>query len=379
MIIYADDNMPLAHEFFSALGDVRRFDGRTATAAALQDADVLLVRSVTRVNAALLANNQRLQFVGTATIGTDHLDCNYLTARGVPFTNAAGCNAQSVLEYVLSCLWLYCEQAGRPLAGLCIGVVGCGQIGHRLVRALQLLGCEVLQSDPPRARLEPDFVDTPLDDLLRQADVISLHVPLIKSGPDQTVHLLDAARLARLAPTKALINACRGEVVDNQALLQQAQAGCRRPLFLDVWEGEPLIEQRLLPYCTIATAHIAGHSIEGKVRGTEMLYQALCRQLNVPVRLAMADFLPAAGIHSVTLSGAPTETELKQLSRLLYDVRRDDLLLRQQLASAGFDWLRKHYPPRREFSALQVSGPDVALLHALGFARASDTSRAQEK
>ena len=367
MIIYADDNMPLAQEFFAALGEVRRFNGRAVTADEIADADILLVRSVTKVDAALLAKNNRLQFVGTATIGTDHLDTSYLTRRGISFTNAAGCNAQSVVEYVLSCLWLLCEQSDRSLAQLTIGVVGCGQIGGRLVNTLQALGCKVLQSDPPRARVEPDFHDTPLDELLQSCDVVSLHVPLIKSGPDTTVHLLNAKRLAALQTDVAVINACRGEVVDNQALLQQAQAGCRRPLFLDVWEGEPAIEQRLLAYCDIATAHIAGHSVEGKARGTEMLYQALCKQLALPATVAMADFLPPAPVHQVSLSVVASEAQLRQLCRLLYDVRRDDLLLRQHLTSQGFDWLRKNYPARREFSALEVQGPDVLLLKQLGF------------
>lgn len=367
MIIYADDNMPLAREFFSALGEVRLFNGRDIQASQLTDADVLLVRSVTPVNAGLLAGNSRIRFVGTATIGTDHLDQQYLQARQIPFTNAPGCNAQSVVEYVLSCLFLHAEQQQCLLSALRVGVVGCGQIGHRLVQSLQHLAVTVLQCDPLRAQQDSSFPHIPLDDLLQQVDVVSLHVPLVRSGADATYHLMNAERLSRLPAHVALINACRGEVVDNQALLDNALAGCRRPLYLDVWEHEPVIETALLPFCQIATAHIAGHSVEGKARGTEMLYKALCAQLNVPATLQITDFLPAALVNQLRLSRAVTAAELAAVCRLLYDVRRDDLMLRQQLAGKGFDWLRKHYPARREFSALTVSGPDVTLLGNLGF------------
>lgn len=368
MIIYADDNMPLAREFFSGFGEVRLFNGRQVQANQLADADVLLVRSVTPVNASLLACNQQLKFVGTATIGTDHLDHKYLQSRQIPFTNAPGCNAQSVVEYVLSCLFLHAEQQQCLLSALKVGVVGCGQIGRRLVNSLQTLGVTVLQCDPLRAEQDSHFAHVALDDLLTQVDVLSLHVPLVRSGEHATYHLLNEARLAQLPEHVALINACRGEVIDNQALLAKAQAGCRRPLFLDVWEHEPHIETALLPFCQIATAHIAGHSVEGKARGTEMLYQALCAQLKVPAVLQMADFLPAATVSQLQISGAVTLAEVPALCRLLYDVRRDDLMLRAQLASKGFDWLRKHYPARREFSALTVTGPDVRLPEQLGFA-----------
>lgn len=370
MIIYADDNMPLAREFFSAFGEVRLFNGRQVQASQLSDADVLLVRSVTPVNASLLALNQRLKFVGTATIGTDHLDQTYLQSRQIPYTNAPGCNAQSVVEYVLSCLFLHAEQQQCLLSALKVGVVGCGQIGRRLVSSLQTLGVTVLQCDPLRAEQESGFVHVALDDLLTQVDVLSLHVPLVRSGEHATYHLLGEARLRQLPEHVALINACRGEVIDNQALLKSALGGCRRPLFLDVWEHEPDIETALLPFCQIATAHIAGHSVEGKARGTEMLYQALCTILQRQPVLQMNDFLSPSAISHLQLSSKATPTELPSICRLLYDVRRDDLLLRAQLASKGFDWLRKHYPARREFSALTVNGPDVTLLARLGFTTA---------
>ncbi len=368
MKIYADDNMPLACEFFRDLGEVQLFSGRQVQAADLADADILLVRSVTKVNAALLQANRRLQFVGTATIGTDHLDLNALQQRGIPHTNAPGCNAQSVVEYVLSCLFLLAEQQGKPLAQYSVGVVGVGQIGKRLVAALQALGVTVWQHDPLRAG-EADFPHTELDALLSAVDVVSLHVPLVRTGAHPTFHLLNAERLAALPASTALINACRGEVVDNQALLAMARAGVHRPLFLDVWEGEPQIESQLLPYCEIATAHIAGHSVEGKARGTEMLYQAVCQQLGIAPSFTLAQFLPAGAVDKLQISPNFRLSDVQNLCRMLYDVRRDDALLRRHLLTHGFDWLRKTYPPRREFSSVCLQGQVPDYLIRLGFSQ----------
>ena len=369
MKIYVDDVMPYAMEFFKDLGEVVPFAGRQVEPGQLDDADILLVRSVTQVNSALLAGNQRLQFVGTATIGTDHLDTAYLQARRIPFSNAPGCNAQSVVEYVLSCLFLLSEIRQQPLQSWTVGVVGVGQIGRRLVSALKALEVTVLQCDPPRAAAEADFAHVPFAELCQQVDVVCLHIPLVRGGDNSTYHLLDAAALAALPTEVAIINACRGEVIDNQALLKQ-QRQQPRDLFLDTWEGEPTILQELVPFCHIATAHIAGHSIEGKARGTEMLYQKVCKLLGKTPQWQLADFCPAPIMENLQISADFRLSDVQSLCRMLYDVRRDDALFRYYLATKGFDWLRKTYPPRREFASLQLSGhaiPDY--LVQLGFTR----------
>lgn len=367
MIIVADDNMPLVEQFFAPLGTIRRLPGRSMQAEALADADILLVRSITKVDAELLAQASKLRFIGTATIGTDHLDIAEIERRTIPWTNAAGCNAQSVVEYVLSCLFLEAERRQVPLQQLRIGVVGVGQIGSRLVKALQALHVSVLQCDPPRAALDPSFPHLDVSSLLNQVDIVLLHVPLVRRGEHATFHLIHRELLASLPPELTLINACRGEVVDNQALLDEQRAGRARALYLDVWEGEPQPLRALVPYCQIATAHIAGHSVEGKARGTEMLYQAVCGLLGEPVNRQLADFLPTPAIASVTLTSEYQDADLSALCRLLYDVRRDDRLFRQHLDGLGFDWLRKHYPARREFSALTLQGQVPPSLNQLGF------------
>lgn len=367
MIIVADDNMPLVEQFFAPLGTVRRLPGRSMQAEALADADILLVRSITKVNAELLRHASSLRFIGTATIGTDHLDIAEIERRDIAWSNAAGCNAQSVVEYVLSCLFLEAERRQVPLSQLRVGVVGVGQIGSRLVHALTALQVTVVQCDPPRFAQDPTFAHTPLPQLLADVDIVSLHVPLVRQGADSTFHLIDRSLLATLPASVTIINACRGEVIDNQALYDEQHAGGGRVLYLDVWEGEPEPLRGLVPYCQIATAHIAGHSIEGKARGTEMLYQQVCRLLGQPITASLANFLPTPAISAVTLTEQFNAAEVPGLCRLLYDVRRDDQLFRQHLDGLGFDWLRKNYPARREFSALTLQGQVPFSLHQLGF------------
>jgi erythronate-4-phosphate dehydrogenase len=371
MKIYADENMPYVQQFFAGLGEVTLVNGRQVTPAQVADADVLLVRSVTKVNQALLSQNSRLKFVGTATIGVDHIDQAYLKDRAVAFSSAPGCNAQSVVEYVLSSLFLLAEQQQKPLQQWTVGVVGVGQIGSRLVKALQALQVKVLQCDPVRAMQDADFPHVPFAALFDQVDALSFHVPLVTSGPFPTLALLAAHNLADLPPEVAIINASRGEVTCNQALLAEAQACGRRPLVLDVWQQEPDILQALVPYTRIATAHIAGHSIEGKARGTEMLYQALCKALKIEAKLSIELFLPPPAIAALQISANFSLSDVQNLSRMLYDVRRDDALFRYHLNGNGFDWLRKHYPPRREYSSLQVQMSDQSavptFLTTLGF------------
>jgi erythronate-4-phosphate dehydrogenase len=371
MRIIADENMPLVHAFFAPHADIELVAGRQMTAAQLQGAQALLVRSVTPVTATLLRDADALQFVGTATIGTDHVDKVFLAEQGIEFHSAPGCNAQSVMEYVLSCLWVLVEQKQCRLQDLTIGVVGVGNIGQRLVNALRALGVHVLCCDPWRAN-EAGFTHIEFSQLCQQVDVLSFHVPKVVDGPHPTLHLLDAAQLAALAPQVAIINAARGDVIDNQALLAEQQSGVARALFLDVWEQEPDILTALVPYCRIATAHIAGHSVEGKARGTEMLYQAWCRQQGQQPQRQLIDLLPAPLWQQLQISPNFGLLDVQNLCRLLYDVRRDDAMFRYHLAGHGFDWLRKNYPPRREFGALTLVGTQIpAYLSQLGFSQST--------
>lgn len=372
MKIYADENMPYVKDFFAELGEVTLVNGRTLTAEHIIDADVLLVRSVTKVNQQLLSKSPKLKFVGTATIGTDHIDQSYLQQRGIGFSSAPGCNAQSVVEYVLSSIFVLAEKYQWNLQQKTVGVVGVGNIGSVLVKALEALSIKVLCCDPQRAAAEADFPHIPFEELLPVLDIVSFHVPLVKTGPDATVDLLNSRTLKLLKPDCAVINACRGEVTNNDALLTEAQSGHKRALVLDVWANEPEPDVRLIPYTDIASAHIAGHSIEGKARGTEMLYQAFCQQLGLSPTKTLAQVLPEPQVSEVKINSNFGLLDVQNLTRLLYDVRRDDALFRfymmQDNKTQGFDWLRKSYPPRREYSSVRLTGQEVPeFLTTLGF------------
>jgi erythronate-4-phosphate dehydrogenase len=375
MKIYFDENMPFAKEFFTNFGELVPFSGRSLTPEQVADADVLLVRSITQVNKDLLAQNTKLSFVGSATIGTDHIDLPYLASRGITFHSAPGCNAVSVAEYVLSSLVVLSERYLLDLSSLTVGIVGGGNTGSRLSEKLNALGIAYKICDPLLEQSTTDIrVFSSLDDVLA-CDVISLHVPKVVGGDYPTYHLLNRHNLAKLRDDQILITACRGDVIDNQALLLMKQAGHGMKLVLDVWEGEPQVLTELIKYTEIATAHIAGYSLEGKARGSEMLYQALCRHANSEVEFKLKYFLPPASITSVELKEDFSQILLNQLVKMVYDVRRDDAIFRQQLSVEGFDSIRKNYPVRREFSAVTVTSSSNAysdVPHHLGFNKTSN-------
>ncbi|HCL42231.1 MAG TPA: 4-phosphoerythronate dehydrogenase, partial [Pseudomonas sp.] len=259
MHIVADENIPLLDAFFAPLGRITRLPGRQISHQDLTDADALIVRSVTRVDPQLLAGTP-VRFVGTCTIGTDHLDLPGLAAAGVTVASAPGCNARGVVEYVLSCLLTLSERTGLDWRTRRVGIVGVGEVGGRLAQTLTALGVECLLCDPPRAaRGEGGFA--PLDQLLTECDVISCHVPLTRTGADATWHLLDAGRLVALRPGAWLINSSRGPVIDNHALKAVLAERADLQVALDVWEQEPQVDCALLQRCALGTPHIAGYSL----------------------------------------------------------------------------------------------------------------------
>ena len=362
MHIVADENIPLLDEFMGGFGRLTRLPGRLIDRTAVADADILLVRSVTPVNAEMLADTP-VRFVGTCTIGTDHLDLPGLAAAGIEVVNAPGCNARGVVEYVLSCLLTFSERATSAWQDRVVGIIGIGEVGGRLATTLQALGVETLLCDPPRVEQgESGFVG--LDELIERCDVISCHVPLTEDGPHATYHLVDEPRLAALRPGAWLINSSRGPVIDNTALNYVLAQRSDLLVALDVWEHEPLADPQLASRCALATPHIAGYSLDGKLRGTAQIYQALCRYLQLPAELVLEQLAPRSGAGSLVLEpGTPPDWALTRALRLVYDVRDDDARLRAMLAAArtdqasreGFDQLRKEYPLRRECNLLQIS------------------------
>jgi len=368
--ILVDENMPYARELFSRLGEVKPVPGRPIPEDELADAQALMVRSVTKVNASLLSGTA-VKFVGTATAGTDHVDQAWLGEAGIGFSAAPGCNAIAVVEYVFSALLMLAERDGFTLKDRTVGIVGVGNVGSRLQARLEAWGVRTLLCDPPRADRGDAGDFRPLEALVREADILTFHTPLFKEGPYKTLHLVDDALISALKPGAILINACRGRVVDNAALLTRLEAGQDLSVVLDVWEPEPDLNVELLKRVDIGTPHIAGYTLEGKARGTTQVFEAFSAFIGHRQQVALDTLLPAPEFGRITLHGPLDQPTLKRLAHLVYDVRRDDAPLRKVAGIPGeFDKLRKNYLERREWSSLYIQCDDAeaaSLLHKLGF------------
>jgi erythronate-4-phosphate dehydrogenase len=377
MKIVADENIPCVQQAFASLGEVSLLSGRSMQATQVRDADILLVRSVTRVDASLLQGSS-VRFVGSATIGFDHVDRDYLQQQDIGFATAPGSNATSAAEYVVSALMVLSGQQGFELAGKTVGIIGCGNVGSRVRDRLAALGMTCLVNDPPLQANAGHDEFVALDEVL-QADIVTLHVPLTTSAPHPTLHLLDASVLDSLKPGAILINTSRGAVVDNRALDALLMRRDDLSVVLDVWENEPSISASLLQQVDLATAHIAGYSYDGKLRGTEMIYRAACDYFDEPLQWRAADELQRAASIDLRAHDAGDVLAVARAAVVAcYDVRQDDARLRETLSlpaterALAFDRLRKNYPLRREFSesTLLLHEPAGALgqlLSALGF------------
>jgi len=343
MHIVADENIPFAREAFSSLGTVTLVHGRKLPP--LDDCDALVVRSITKVDEALL-DGTPVSFVGTATIGFDHIDRGYLAGRGIGFSSAPGSNSNSVAEYIVAALLDYAAKRGMDLAGKSIGVVGVGNVGSKVVRKCRALGMTVLMNDPPRADETGDPSFLPLKDVLG-ADVVTLHVPLTKEGPYPTWHMVSDDFLAPMGGL--LINTSRGSVVDEKALGRHL-GGSVAAAILDVWEHEPMVDRELAKRVFGGTPHIAGYSFDGKVNGTQMMYDAICRHFGIEPTWNAADLLPPG--KRVACSGESDEDVLRDAVSQVYDIRRDYDAFRRGMDE--FDRLRKNYPVRREFHTADI-------------------------
>ncbi len=349
MKIVADENLAFTEYFFADFGEIQPAAGRTLTHADVKDAEALLVRSVTQVNAELVQDT-KLKFVGSATIGTDHLDIPALEQQQIAWSNAAGCNAQAVAEYVITALLHLKPELIDANEGFTLGIVGLGNVGSRLAVMAKLLGWNVIGYDPFVQREHVQQVE--FEELLKKADAISTHVPLTKTGDHPTYHLINAEALAQMKPTAILINSARGPVVEESALIADIQQ-TQRPVVLDVFEHEPEISVELLDLVTLVTPHIAGYSLEGKARGTQMIYDAFCNTFHYPATKQFETQLPVCKPY---FKARELKAVLKQYLSQIYDIARDDANLRACLKDGkvdqkAFDYLRKTYPLRREWAA----------------------------
>ena len=281
MKIIIDDKIPYIREALTALVDEPIFLPATKIdKAQVKDADALIVRTRTLCNEDLLKGS-KVQFIATATIGYDHIDTDYCERAGIVWTNAPGCNASSVAQYVHACLLLLLREKEFTLKGKSIGIVGVGNVGRKVAKVAQQLGMHVLLNDPPRQAVEGDEGFASLQQIAEECDVITFHTPLNRTGEYKTFHLADEAFFRQLKKQPILINTSRGEVVDAQALSDALDKGLIADAILDVWEGEPNIDTTLLYKVFVGTPHIAGYSADGKANATRMSLDALCRHFKL--------------------------------------------------------------------------------------------------
>lgn len=381
MKIFCEDTLTYGELFFSDVADVTWFSGNRLRPEDLVDAEALFVRSTTKVDSELINLASNLKLVATGTSGSDHLDLPLLNKTGIASFVAGGCNAIAVAEYVIAGVISLCEKQQLNIFNKTLGIVGAGYVGTALAERAACLGLKVKLSDPPLEAMGDKRHFSHLDEVL-QCDIISLHVPLVKGGQWATFHMLDQHRLANLQPHQILVNACRGEVVDNVALWQLLKDKPRFLTIFDVWENEPNINFELAKLTDIATQHIAGHSIEGKARGTEMIYNFAAGLFNWP-RKSMWDYLPPSDFDGkeysdYVLSGELTLASDKQivptLNRLIkgvYDIEKDTELFKTQVLNLEqFRYSRKNYAIRREFASAKVNAGNSSsskAIYGLGF------------
>lgn len=385
MKIVADAGILGLEQYFSRLGELHLVAGRDMHRAQVQDADVLLVRSITSVNATLLKDTS-IRFVGTATSGTDHIDLTYLREHQIEFAHAAGSNANAVVDYCFSAL-AHIELSGHhtPVADCMIGLIGAGEVGSRFAARLEALGMRYQVYDPPlETRLRqggsPTTAFCPslsrfvtLDSVLR-SDIVSLHVPLSESGEHKTRLLLDHERLQRLKPGCVIMNTCRGAVVHEAALLEMLRTTDRTRSIVDVWENEPMIDPELVAAVDIATPHIAGYSENAKRNATAMLYRQLCQFVG-----ATQD-LPESASETIAVSPRAPIDDKSHWRLLLELLPLRDLdanckaSAQQNAIATQFDEMRVLLKSRREFRDYRLdmtglSQSQQSFLAAMGIQR----------
>lgn len=337
MKVIVDNKIPYIREALAELADeVVYLPGKAFTPDIVRDADALITRTRTLCNRDLLAGS-KVQFIGTATIGFDHIDTAYCKEAGITWSNCPGCNAGAVEQYIHSVLLLLQQEKGLKLKNACIGIVGVGHVGSRIKQLAEKLGMKVLLNDPPReAQGESGFTD--LQTLAQCCDVITFHTPLVKQGDFPTYHLADESFFASLQRQPYIINTSRGEVIDENALREALNKRLIKDAVIDVWEHEPNIALDLLNRIFIGTPHIAGYSADGKANATRMTLEAFCKFFGKEMKFTI---LPPDMPHPPFDSNE----NIRQLQ--IYDPRRDCAELRNH--PELFEQLRGDYPLRREY------------------------------
>jgi erythronate-4-phosphate dehydrogenase len=369
--IIADDKIPFLKGVLEPFAEVIYLPGKQITREVTHDADVLLIRTRTKCTKELLEGS-KVSFIGTATIGYDHIDTDYCEKNNLKWTNAPGCNSSSVQQYVTASLFKMASESGFSLPDKTIGIVGVGNVGSKVEKIARLLGMNVLICDPPRARKEGSGKFVPLGTILHEADIITVHVPLSFTGKDKTFHLFNDLSFKKMKHGAWFINSSRGEVTNTPALKEALLSRKLSGAVVDVWENEPEIDIELLNLAFLATPHIAGYSTDGKANGTAMIVNSLSRYFNLP----LTDWYPAdVPVPDNTFieinAGRKTEQEIiKEAVLHTYDISADDKRFRS--CPSDFERQRGDYPLRREFSSytVKLNSPTeeaMKILEGLGF------------
>jgi erythronate-4-phosphate dehydrogenase len=369
--IVADDKIPFLKGVLEPFANISYLPGREITRERVSSADALLIRTRTRCNSELLEGTP-VKFIGTGTIGFDHIDTGFCEKNKIVWTNAPGCNSSSVMQYVASALLRISSETGTTLRGKTIGIVGVGNVGKKVERLVKLLGMRVLLNDPPRARKEGDAKFVSLDTVLAESDFITLHVPLNMEGQDRTFQLFDSGVLRKARRGSWLLNTSRGEVVNTDSLIEALSGERLAGAVIDVWENEPEISIPLMHMAFLATPHIAGYSADGKANGTAMIVNAVSDAFRIPLHNWYPAEVPVPENPLLVIDGDGKESEeiIRKAVSYTYNIVEDDVKLR--FDPSRFERLRETYPLRREFGSYTIKLKNYpvdaySILKELGF------------
>lgn len=371
MKIVIDAHIPFIRGVLEPWAEVEYIPGREISPEPLKNADLLIIRSRTWVNRQLLEDSH-VKTVISATIGTDHIDTEWCRAKGIRVKNAPGCNSGAVMQYVTAALVWLARRKGFRYGEKTLGIIGVGNVGSKVANTAKALGFRVLLNDPPRARNEGGKGFVAIEDILERSDIMTIHVPLNKTGRDKTLSMINERVLKMAKKGMILINTSRGPVVEDHALKNWVNSGNSGGLVLDVWNSEPDIDRELLEMCDLGTPHIAGYSVDGKANATAMSVQAVAQVLNLPLTKWYPEHLPEPDNLRISLDNQKMDHQecIEKAVLHTYPIERDDDLLRTK--TEEFESLRINYPVRREFHnyELQLTVKDDILernLKKIGF------------
>ena len=371
MRIVADDKIPFLRGALDSFADMVYLPGKDITRDVVKNADALLIRTRTKCTGSLLKGST-VSFIGTATIGYDHIDTQYCDINQIKWTNAPGCNSSSVAQYIVTALLKISSEFRFDLKDKTLGIIGVGNVGSKVEKAARALGMNVLLNDPPRARREGDSNFHSLSTILFQSDIITAHVPLNVVGEDCTYHFLNEKSFKKMNKGAWFLNTSRGEIAKTTALKMAIGSGRLAGLILDVWENEPDIDLELLDKAYIATPHIAGYSSDGKANGTAFVVNSLCEYFKLPVKNWYPPNVPSPVYPEILINGVDKSDQevIREAVFHSYDISQDDTKLR--FAPSDFEKQRGDYPLRREFPSYTANLTGVSerarnTLKKLGF------------